>query len=154
MQSVSCYISFSNVLNIQLKKRTQMAKLGKVAAVLLDSDGNAPALILIDRLLRLWHCNHKNSILAEAALHPIRLAALRKSVLLDKLPAHHHSASLALLLMLTLHPHDTTLHLDFQLVWLVAGGVEVNLPLVLILVVLDRAAVSLPVQHRSKVVVK
>merc|ERR1712083_24297 len=124
-----------------------MVNLDRPAALLLDSNGDTPALVLIAGLPRLWHRNHQHPVLAEAALHSVGLAALRESVLLDELPAHHHSACLALLLVLSLYANDAALHLDFQLVWLVAGGVEVHLHLVLVLVVLDRAAVSLSVQH-------
>merc|ERR1711902_163195 len=83
---------------------------------------------------------------------PSGLLPSGKGVLLDELPAHHHRPGLTSLLMLPLHSNSVALHLDLELVRLVAGRVEVHLHLVVVLVVLDRAAVLLPVQHRPEVV--
>merc|ERR1711974_230098 len=76
MLSIPSYISFSHVLNIQSERQTQMAKLRRPAALLLDSDGDTPAFVEIDRLLRLWHRDDQHPVFAEAALHPLGLAAL------------------------------------------------------------------------------
>merc|ERR1712165_662010 len=119
---------------------------------LLDCDGNTPTLVHVDGLPWLWHCDDQHSVLAEAALDPLRLAPLGKGVLLDELPAHHHRPGLTSLLMLPLNSNCVALHLDLELGGLVAGGVQIHLHLVVVLVVLDRAAVLPPVQHRSEVV--
>merc|ERR1712223_299006 len=119
---------------------------------LLDCDWHTPTPVSVDGFPWLWHGDDQHSVLAEAALHALRLAPLKKGILLDELPAHHHRPGLTSLLMLPLHSHSVALYLDLELVRLVAGRVEMHLHLVVVLVVLDRAAVLLPVQHRPKVV--
>merc|ERR1712012_327897 len=114
---------------------------------LLDCDWHTSTLVSIDSLLWLRHGDDQHSILAETALHALWLAPLGKGVLLDEVPAHHHRPGLTSFLMFPLHSYSVALHLDLELVRLVAGRVEMHLHLVVVLVVLDRAAVLLPVQH-------